>query len=116
MVGRSQPAIARAPAGTRRRLQELGRDQISSGRRTQIGVKVSKDLMSGGDGANGFGWPWLIVDAPRVTPRLARLTAKRVDSLFATSRPEERPDERPSDESFENFGDDMPTPRPLIVS
>lgn len=47
-----------------------------------------------------------IVDASSVSPRLVPLAAKRVDSVFATSRRgEDQQDERPRDDSFENLDD-----------
>jgi hypothetical protein len=58
-----------------------------------------------------------IVTASSVTPRVVLLVAKQVDSVFATSRRgEDHKDERPKADSFQDFGDDLPTLKPLIVS
>jgi hypothetical protein len=55
--------------------------------------------------------------AAATSPVTRLLTAERVDSVFATPRRgEDHKDERPKADSFENFCDALPTPRPLIVS
>jgi hypothetical protein len=57
------------------------------------------------------------MEALSVSPWVAPFVPKRVDSVFAMSRrAENHKDERPQADSFENFGDDLTTPRPLIVS
>lgn len=53
--------------------------------------------------------------AAATSPATRLLTAERVDPMFATSRrAEDHKGQRAKADSFENFGDALPTPRPLI--